>query len=111
MPHSGRKLMKPNSMQTELSAMTTKILENHFDVNAFDENWVESLQRTLNNPKSPDRAQQFRKEFGEIIRNQLLSPTEYERLTGEDFDSQIELDAWLREVWEQLYGESFSDVS
>lgn len=98
-------------MQIKLSAMMTKILENHFDVNAFDENWAESLKRTLNNPKSPDRAQQFRKELDEIIRNQSLSPAEYERLTGEDFDSQIELDTWLREVWLRLYGESFSDVS
>lgn len=32
-----------------------------------------------------------------------ISPEQYESLTGEDFDTQEELNSWLQELWNELF--------
>lgn len=87
----------------KLSEQTQRILKNHFNVNSFDDCWIISLQRTLNNQNMPGRAELFKDELADMIMRNILAPKEYEELTGEDFDSPEELNQWLRTVWEKLY--------
>lgn len=89
--------------ENAVSEMMERILKSHFDVNAFDENWVESLQRTLNHPNFPNRAREFKSELASAILDHTISPAQYEKLTGEDFDTPEDLEEWLREVWQKLY--------
>jgi hypothetical protein len=38
------------------------------------------------------------------IEGKILTPAEYERLTGEDFDSPEDLKKWLVQLWRELFG-------
>ncbi len=70
----------------KLSEQTQRILKNHFDGNSFDDCWLISLQRTLNNQNMPGRAEQFKGELADMIMRNIISTKEYEGFTGEDFD-------------------------
>jgi hypothetical protein len=63
-----------------------------------------SLKQMLTRPESAQRAALFRDQLERTIQEARITPEEYEALTGEDFDSQQELLAWLRQLWGQLYG-------
>lgn len=63
-----------------------------------------SLKQMLARPELAPRAALFRDQLEQTIREAKVTPEEYEALTGEDFDSQQELLAWLRKLWGQLYG-------
>lgn len=85
--------------------LLTLILENHFNVNGMGEGWLGSLQRTLNHPRFPNRATQFKQELAEAILHQTVTPAQYERLTGAAYDTPEEVEGFLREVWQHLYGD------
>ena len=80
------------------------ILHRHANVNAFTANWSERLKRELFSPNFPDRATLFRRELAAAILHNTITPAEYERITGEDFDTQDELNQWLREIWRSVFG-------
>lgn len=94
--------MMPNESTPDL---LTDTLHTFFDVNGFGEGWLERLKSYLNNPAFPNRAEQFKHELAEAVLLHTITPAEYERLTNEDFDSQEDLETWLREVWQHLYGD------
>lgn len=87
----------------EISELMTRILKSHFDVNGFDDNWLNSLKKTLNTPNFPERNAQFQNELAHAILHHHISLQQYEKLTGQDFDNEQGLEDWLREVWEMLY--------
>lgn len=77
-------------------------LKSYCNVNAVS---VDSLVRDLQNSIRPEVASEFRKQLAAAIKNQSMSPEQYETLTGEDFDSQEALIEWLEELWTHLYGD------
>lgn len=79
-------------------------LRRHCNVNAFEEDWVDTLRHELNSPKDPTRNALFRRQLADAIIHKTITPQEYRDLTGEDFDTQQDLENWLRELWLYLYG-------
>jgi len=77
-------------------------LRRHFNVNAFTKDWIEDLKRELSNTH---RDVQFRSELADAILKDTITPAQYEHLTDEDFDTQEDLNKWLRSVWQDLYGD------
>ncbi len=92
-----------NFKNTEISELMTYILESYFDVNAFNDNWLNSLKKTLNAPNFPNRNADFQNELANAILHHHISLQQYEKLTGQDFDEEQDLEDWLREVWTMLY--------
>jgi len=80
-------------------------LKLYLHINAMTSNWKQKLVAQLNNPGDPTRALQFRHQLAESILHETITPKQYENLTGEDFDSQADLQVWLRKLWEELYGD------
>jgi hypothetical protein len=80
------------------------ILRRHCNVNAFSDNWPDALKRELNYAGDPERAALFREQLAHAILHNAITPEQYEELTGEDFDTQEELNRWLHELWGDLYG-------
>jgi hypothetical protein len=91
--------------QTRVPEPLASILRTHFDVNAFAPDWPASLQRELGRPDSREREQMFRRQLADAIMRRNIKIEEYEKLTGEDFDTEDGLQRWLAEVWKRLYGE------
>jgi hypothetical protein len=77
-------------------------LESYCNVNAFS---VRNLSDDLHTSIHPDIAEKFRLQLFEAINEKSITPEQYELLTGEDFDTQDDLDAWLRRLWDDLYGQ------
>jgi hypothetical protein len=91
--------------QTNIPEPLAGILRTYFDVNAFTSEWPQSLQRELGRPESSQREQMFRRQLAEAVVDRNIKPEDYEKLTGEDFDTQDDLQKWLQEVWKRLYGD------
>ena len=89
-----------------ISPSTREILRAHFDVNSFGANWLKSLKSELSHPQSRAHAAAFRNDLARAITHHTISPALYEELTGEDFDTPDELEDWLREIWQNLYGDA-----
>lgn len=85
-------------------SLVEDILHRHANVNAFSADWIDLLKAELFNPKFPEKAEVFRRSFAEIILREKLTPEKYELLTGEDFDTQEELNIWLRQLWQDIFG-------
>lgn len=88
-----------------ISTIVKDILHRHANANAFTADSINQLKRELFSPKFPERAQMFRREFAQVILQEKLTPVEYEQITGEDFDTQEELNIWLRELWRDIFGD------
>lgn len=66
----------------------------------------DELNRFLNDPKFPDRAEKFKTDLAEAIQNHSISPSEFKALTAIDQDSQEDVDKFLTtEIWNPLYPE------
>ena len=91
--------------QTKVPEPLASILYTHFDVNAFTPDWPTSLQHELARPESREREQMFRRQLADALLHRSITIEDYERLTGEDFDTEDDLQRWLAEVWKRLYGE------
>ena len=87
-----------------LPTLLADVLHRYANVNAFTADWPNKLKAELFDPRFPERAPLLRRQLAEAILEQTITPAEYERLTGEDFDSQDELDEWLREFWRAIFG-------
>jgi hypothetical protein len=83
------------------------LLESYSNVNAFS---VCNLANDLHTSIHPDIAEKFRLQLFEAINEKTITPEQYELLTGEDFDTQDDLDAWLRHLWDDLYGQKDAPV-
>ncbi len=88
---------------SEISEMMSRILRSHFDVNGFDSEWLDDLKKTLNAPNFPNRSAEFQNELAHAILHHHISLQQYEKLTGQDFDEEQDLEDWVREVWTMLY--------
>ena len=87
------------------------ILERHLNVNAFIKNWPEFIKAELAGRTDPNEANLFRNQLAEAILHKRMTPAQYEKLTGEDFDTPDDLNAWLRELWKELYGDEAITMS
>ena len=80
------------------------VLETYCHVEYFTSDW-ESVKRFLNHPNFPDRNAEFKKELAQAITEHRISTQEFEKLTGEEYETQKEVDDFLvREIWQPLYG-------
>lgn len=80
------------------------ILHRYANVNAFTSDWIDVLKKELNNPKYPEKLSLFKKEFAEAILTEAITPERYEQITGEDFDTQEDLNVWLEKIWKNIFG-------
>jgi hypothetical protein len=92
---------QPNPVPDPLAS----VLERHLNVNGFVADWPQALMRELLGHKNPRQEEMFRHQLASAILSKSITPKQYEALTGEDFDTRDDLDAWLRELWKTLYGE------
>lgn len=83
-----------------------RTLKQYCHINAMTADWREALLSELNYPGDPSRAPTFRAQLADAIWNATISPQQYEALTGEDFDTQDDLQDRLRELWKEIYGEA-----
>lgn len=86
--------------EVEIPRPLLTIMETHLNVNAFA---LEDLKEYLQRPKARQERTVFKEQFGDAIRSRALTLEVYERITGEDFDTQEALDAWLQELWDTLF--------
>jgi hypothetical protein len=70
------------------------------NVNATD---ISGLKRQLLKISGIKREKLFRKQLSDAILHGTITPDAYEKLTGEDFDSQDDLKNWLLSLWNELY--------
>jgi hypothetical protein len=80
-----------------------KILGLYLNPNAFD---VERLSENLRESRIPeDEATLFRNQLAEAILEHTLTPASYKEITGDnEYNTQDELEDWLREMWTEIYG-------
>jgi len=95
--------MRKASMQEKNGTVLEYVLGLYFHVNhGFG---VEDVKNYLDNPKVSDRSQLFKKELAQAIVNHSISPKEFERLTAVDYETQEEVDEFLKtEIWQPIYG-------
>jgi hypothetical protein len=79
------------------------VLQRHCNVNAFVKNWGERLRAELLDSRNVSKEDLFRSQLTEAIQYGTLTPEDYEDLTGEDFDTQEELQEWLCTIWREVY--------
>lgn len=81
-----------------------KVLGLYFHVNhGFG---VEDVKEYLNNSTMPTRNNKFKYELACAISKHSINPQKFERLTGDDYETQQEVDEFLmREIWQPLYGD------
>lgn len=88
---------------TPIPEVLAYFFSTHLNVNGFTRDTFLRFRKGL--AADPERAELFRSQFLHTILTDSITPAQYELLTGQDFDSQEELNDWLREVWKTLYGE------
>lgn len=49
-----------------------------------------------------------RDQLSNSILNSSITPEEYEAITNDCYDTQEELNEWLLELWEKIFGEPFN---
>lgn len=80
-----------------------KRLESTFCVDGIV-NW-DSFKHSLYHPDFPNREYEFRQELANAILNDTISIKEFENLTDIDFETQEEVNEFLKtEIWKPLYG-------
>lgn len=80
-------------------------LQSYCNVNAPS---IDDLANDLNYSINPEIAKTFREQLAEAITQGGITPEIYEELTGEDFDTQEDLDKWLSELWAELFGDNIA---
>jgi hypothetical protein len=78
--------------------------EVYLDVNAFDATSISDLVAAYTREPAPENQISFRRGLAKGVLG-MLSPKAYERATGEDFDTQEDLQKWLKEIWAAFYGD------
>jgi hypothetical protein len=88
-----------------LSDLLTDVFETYFGANYFINDW-ERLKEFLNHPNFPDRADKFKRDFANALKNKEITPKVLENLTDIDYETQEEVDEFLtNEIWKPLYGD------
>ena len=82
-----------------------RLLYTYCDVNALGDRFPEELRLVLEAPEHPRRGEMFRQQLADAILRRTVTPAQYESLTGHDFDTPEDLEKWLRELWQGLYGD------
>jgi hypothetical protein len=75
-------------------------LKSYCNVNAVS---ISDLTIDLRTSINPEIAKKFRQQLADAISKKTISPEQYESLTGEDFDTQEDLNLWLQELWNELF--------
>jgi hypothetical protein len=73
------------------------------DINALRAGWEEDFVREMADLRSDSIRESFRRGFAKSLAGQL-TPVQYEKETGWDFDTAEELQAHLRSLWVTFYG-------
>ena len=91
-------------MAEKIESILEYVLGLYFHVNhGLD---VEDAAKYVNNPNASFRKDQFKHELANAITNHLLSPQVFERITGDEYETQEEVDEFLkREIWQPIYGD------
>ncbi len=67
---------------------------------------IEDVKKYLQNPNLLERANEFKKQLASAIVNSSITPQKFERLTAEEFETQEEVNNFLKtEIWQPLYGD------
>jgi hypothetical protein len=85
-----------------------EILKSYCNINAFE--LVDRLAEGVHDGRiRADKAALFEKQLSNAIENETISPSQYKALTGDnEYNTQEELQAWLRELYEMIFGENKS---
>ena len=75
-------------------------LKSYCNVNALS---INDLAYDLQNSIKPRIAKKFKEQFANAIMKGTITPKIYEELTGEDFDTQKDLEKRLNELWVQIF--------
>jgi len=77
-------------------------LSTHFHVGVSTTR--ESILASLNNSNFPNRAEDFKQQLIDAILNHSISAKELERLTDSDYETQEEVENFLKNyVWKTIY--------
>ena len=76
----------------------------HVEVFGTD-NWREDLISCLTATEFPQREKEFRHQLAYAILNQTISPSEYEKLTDLELETNEEVVQELQLLWVYLYGD------
>lgn len=82
-----------------------RILSRYYHIEVLSSDWLETLKRALDAPKFPNREKEFRHQLAYAILNRTISPSQYEKLTDFDSETEEEVVHELTELWMHLYGD------
>jgi hypothetical protein len=79
-----------------------KLLNLYCNVNAFD---IQQLSDDIKKERlSKNEADIFKLQLAEAILQNTLTPENYKKITGDnEYNTQCELENWLREIWKEIY--------
>ena len=97
-------LLKKYLKETKVPEPLAAIFYTYLDVNGFTEHWRDSLKHGVSQLPMEGGGDLFRNQLADAILHQTVTPENYEKLTGQTFDAQQDLQKWLLELWEVLYG-------
>jgi hypothetical protein len=80
-----------------------KYSSGHMDINGLGQDWENGFVQSVQRLRSEPIKQSFRRGFAKSVLGQL-TPKEYERATGWDFDTDDEFRAHLKKYWQLFYG-------
>lgn len=82
------------------------VLENHCNINWFDDDSPKIIRSYLNRLSLPRHNERFRQELAEAILNHTITPEKYAQLTDDDsVEEPEEVERELRLLWQYIYGE------
>lgn len=80
------------------------VLGSYCDVNAFE--MVDRLAEVVSDGRmKQEDVSVFRTELLNAIKNQTITPEQYEKITGFEYYTQEDLQAWLRELYTVVFKE------
>ncbi|GAB6903743.1 hypothetical protein JCM9957A_68350 [Kineosporia succinea] len=75
------------------------------NINGLIRNWENEFVEEMENLKIESLRTSFRQGFAKSLNGQI-TPLEYERATGWEFDTQEELHDHLKALWARFYGDA-----
>jgi hypothetical protein len=86
------------------SDLLESALERYCHVESLGTDWQECLKRELSHPRFLHRHKEFRHQLAYAILNKTISPSEYERLTDLELETEEEVVNELTLLWQHIYG-------
>ena len=86
----------------ELQEPISHFLKTYCIVEAPD---IVKLKKYVQSSIESERTLLFRDQLADAIVNNSITPEQYEKITGEDFDSQEDLNKWLKELWNNIFND------